>query len=75
VSRGFRDADATQAMSDAAVAGAIDRVLSRGREETPNGDGLCQDCGHEIGDERLAALPSAVRCVRCQAAWEQANPY
>jgi phage/conjugal plasmid C-4 type zinc finger TraR family protein len=73
MSRGFRNADETQAMSDQAVADEIERILEQGRDEVPGSapGGLCQDCGEKIGDERLAALPSAVRCVRCQAAWEQ----
>ena len=68
MSRGFRDADETQAMSDRAVASAIDRLL-----ETADGgsaDGRCVDCGGEIGEERRRALPSAARCISCQAAWE-----
>lgn len=28
--------------------------------------GYCADCGEEIEPERLAALPSASRCLRCQ---------
>jgi phage/conjugal plasmid C-4 type zinc finger TraR family protein len=73
MSKGFRNADQTQAMSDQAVANEIERILERGRQD-PIGaaaDGVCQDCGKPIGDERLTALPSAVRCVRCQATWEQ----
>ncbi|TMG13287.1 MAG: TraR/DksA family transcriptional regulator [Chloroflexi bacterium] len=73
MSRGFRDADETQAMSDQAVANEIQRILERGRAAFAGAaaDGLCHDCGERIGAERLAALPSAVRCVGCQAAWEQ----
>jgi len=73
VSRGFRDADETQAMSDQAVANEIQRILERGRAASTGAaaDGLCHDCGERIGAQRRAALPSAVRCVRCQAAWEQ----
>ncbi len=73
MSRGFRDADETQAMSDQAVANEIQRILKRGRDDQISavGDGSCQDCGERIGEERLTALPSAVRCFRCQAAWEQ----
>ena len=74
MSRGFRNADETQAMSEQAVAQEIERILERNRDDNPAGaraDGLCHDCGQSIGDERLAALPSAVRCVKCQAAWEQ----
>jgi phage/conjugal plasmid C-4 type zinc finger TraR family protein len=73
MSRGFRDADETQAMSDQAVANEIERILEPGRASSTGvvADGVCQDCGGQIGDERLAALPSAVRCVSCQARWEQ----
>ena len=73
VSRGFRDADETQAMADQAVAQEIERILERGHEESlpPTAPGVCADCGSPIGEERLAAVPSAVRCISCQAAWEQ----
>ncbi len=73
MSLGFRDADETQAMSDQAVANEIERILERGRAVSTGAvaDGMCQDCGERIGDERLAALPSAARCVKCQVAWEQ----
>jgi DnaK suppressor protein len=27
--------------------------------------GLCDECGREIGADRLAALPAAARCVDC----------
>ena len=73
MSRGFRDADETQAMSDQAVAKEIERILERGRDASTGAvaDGLCHDCGERISDERLAALPSTVRCMSCQVAWEQ----
>ena len=79
MSRGFRDADSTQVLSDQATSGEIDRILERDREQEAHAQarksegayGLCEDCNLEIGAERLAALPSATRCVRCQAAWEQ----
>lgn len=40
--------------------------------------GTCESCGAEISDERLAALPTAVRCSRCAAAqpavrWRRPN--
>ena len=28
--------------------------------------GICEECGRDIGEERLAALPCAVRCVECE---------
>jgi DnaK suppressor protein len=43
---------------------AVDAALSRlaaGRY------GVCDRCGHPIGDDRLAARPAAVTCVRCAA--------
>ncbi|HEY6117094.1 MAG TPA: TraR/DksA C4-type zinc finger protein [Candidatus Dormibacteraeota bacterium] len=72
MSRGFRDADATQAMSDQAVAEAIGKILERDGA-SGRGDGLCVECGKAISAERLEVLPDAARCVGCQAAWEQAN--
>jgi phage/conjugal plasmid C-4 type zinc finger TraR family protein len=72
VSRGFRNADETQAMSDKAVADQIERILEGGRDDGAAAPGgTCRDCGRPIGEERLVALPSATRCVTCQAAWEQ----
>ena len=29
--------------------------------------GVCEICGRPVGDERLAARPTATRCVRCAA--------
>lgn len=28
--------------------------------------GICEDCGAEIEEKRLRAMPYAIRCVRCQ---------
>ena len=83
MSRGFRNADATQELSDQATAAQIEQVRNRDREQASHSDerraqgvyGKCEDCGQDIGIERLVALPSATRCVRCQAAWEQANRF
>ena len=73
MSRGFRNADETQAMSDQALAQQIEKIIDAGRDDAGPGagDGRCLDCGRDIGAERLAALPSATRCVSCQAGWEQ----
>lgn len=30
--------------------------------------GICQDCGQQIPEGRLRAVPDAVRCVACQSA-------
>jgi RNA polymerase-binding transcription factor DksA len=29
--------------------------------------GICERCGQPVGDERLAARPAAVTCIRCAA--------
>jgi RNA polymerase-binding protein DksA len=33
--------------------------------------GICSECGGEIGLERLHAVPTATRCIDCQARLEQ----
>jgi DnaK suppressor protein len=46
-------------------AAAIDAALDRweaGRY------GVCERCGQPIGDDRLAARPAALTCIRCAAA-------
>jgi len=81
MSRGFRNADATQDMSEKATADTINEILELDREQAAHSAelkakgayGLCESCGKEIGAERLEALPSATRCITCQAGWEQAN--
>jgi len=81
MSRGFRDEDVNQAMTDKAMADTVSRVLeqeaeqeARSADRRQHGEaGSCEDCGRPIGAERLAALPTSTRCVRCQSAWEQAN--
>ena len=65
-------------LSEQATAGAIRDVVERGREDAVHAaerrskgvDGVCEDCGGQIGAERIAVLPTATRCVRCQAASE-----
>jgi DnaK suppressor protein len=81
VSRGFRDADETQAASEQATVAAINQILEQDREQAEHSaklraqgrSGVCEDCGGPIGAERLEALPESTRCVSCQAQWEQAN--
>ena len=60
-------------MSEQAIADQIERIIDRGRgdAQTVSSDGRCVDCGAEIGEDRLFVLPSAVRCVNCQSAWEK----
>lgn len=81
MSRGFRDADATQEQSELANSTTIDLILEQDRlqaahsaERRAHGTyGICEDCSGEIGAERLEALPDATRCIGCQAEWEAAN--
>jgi len=76
MSRGFRNSDETKALED-----TINAILERDREQAAHAaevrahglQGLCEDCGRPIGAERLEALPTATRCIRCQAEWEQTN--
>ena len=60
---GFERARVT-ALLDHAVArlAALDAAAARLAAGT---FGVCEVCGGPIGDERLAALPEAVRCVSC----------
>lgn len=30
----------------------------------------CEDCGEEIPEARRKALPSAIRCIKCQSIFE-----
>jgi RNA polymerase-binding transcription factor DksA len=81
MSRGFRNSDETQAMSEQATVDAIKQVIERDREQAEHSAqrraqgqaGICEECGGEIGAERMEALPDSTRCVRCQAAWDQAQ--
>jgi len=81
MSRGFRNADETQAMSEQATVEAINQILEADREQAEHSAllrrqgkaGVCEDCGGQIGAERMEALPDSTRCVRCQASWDQAN--
>jgi DnaK suppressor protein len=43
-------------------------VVNRAIEKVGEGSyGRCDDCGEPIESARLAALPTAIRCLRCQA--------
>ncbi len=33
--------------------------------------GVCASCGDEIGEKRLAAIPTALYCLECQEAYER----
>jgi DnaK suppressor protein len=48
----------------------IDTALARISEGSY---GLCETCGQEIPEARLAAEPTALRCVRCQERYEKTH--
>jgi RNA polymerase-binding transcription factor DksA len=60
------------ALVDRQVAEAreIEAALARLKTGAPN---ECADCGDEIGFERLAAAPTASRCLRCQTVYEKTH--
>ena len=33
--------------------------------------GICIDCGAKIPERRLRAIPNAIRCIKCQAKYEE----
>lgn len=78
MSRGFRDADTTQQISGRAADEAIQRVRAANEQQAQHAGelrdqgsyGVCESCGRPIGEERLAAVPEATRCISCQTTWE-----
>lgn len=58
--RGLLRAEDFQRQQDELAVGLIRSLLCE------EGEQYCVDCGDEIGLARLAALPSAKRCVDCQ---------
>lgn len=59
--------DVALAEIGAASLNAIEEALRRLAEGIY---GICTDCGGAIGSSRLAAVPFAIRCLRCQEAKE-----
>lgn len=45
----------------------IDQAL-RKIESDPEEFGVCEECGDDISDKRLAFMPYATLCIECQAA-------
>jgi len=57
-----------RARVDALLMQAREHLLEIGRAEQRLADanyGECERCGGRIGDERLAARPTAARCIDC----------
>jgi DnaK suppressor protein len=72
---------ASLAHDDEIAAAAVERQareleeVSRALEDLEAGRyGVCRDCGKPIPAARLRVLPSATRCVACQAQLEGASP-
>jgi DnaK suppressor protein len=53
---------------ETAELGALDTALER---LEAGHYGQCKDCGAPIPEDRLAAYPAALRCIRCQTAAEK----
>ena len=78
MSRGFRNADDTQELSGRETDEAVRRARSatelqaqRAAEMRGQGTyGRCESCGGSIGEDRLAAVPDATRCISCQRSFE-----
>jgi DnaK suppressor protein len=81
LSKGFREPDFAQIVTDRVTTDTIHRILEQDAVQAEHAldrraqgaYGVCEDCGSEIAAERLEFLPDATRCVGCQGAWDQAN--
>jgi len=82
MSKGFREPDFAQVVTDRVTTDTIHRILVEDAEHAEHarelfsrgGYGICEDCSRKIAPERLEALPDATRCISCQSSWEQTNP-
>ena len=81
MSKGFREPDFAQVVTDRVTTETIQRILEEDAVQAEHardrlahgGYGVCEDCSQQIAAERLQALPDATRCVSCQSAWDQGN--
>ena len=65
------DVNLAEVDRDLAELRQIDMALARVAQGTY---GRCKTCGEDIDRARLRAQPSALRCLRCQAAHERSHP-
>lgn len=63
-----RQIEAAEAMVERERDDAIARIRA---ELVLKGDEFCIGCGEPIEPARRAALPSAMRCIQCQRAYER----
>lgn len=66
------DIEFTLIQMKAGTLSKIEAALRRFDEDTY---GLCDECGADIAERRLRALPFAVRCKDCEEAREMAEAY
>ena len=52
--------------NDAALIARIDKALRKLRDE-PGEFGLCEECGDDLPEARLKAMPFAELCLECQS--------
>lgn len=65
--------DQAQELEELARSRALEAAQNRHTETQlrVSGSVRCLDCDAEVGQERLAAHPTAARCIYCQTAWEK----
>lgn len=68
VADGLAELDLAEVRHVLAELTEVDAALARMRDDTY---GECVDCGVEIAPARLAAYPTARRCIGCQDAYEK----
>jgi DnaK suppressor protein len=68
VADGLAELDLAEVRHALAELTRVDAALARMKDGSY---GECVDCGEPIAPARLAAYPTAERCVACQGAWEK----
>ncbi len=68
VADGLAELDIAEVRHALAELAEVDAALTRMRTGTY---GECRDCGEPIAPARLAAYPTATRCVACQERYER----
>lgn len=68
-----RELDQALGDRDTVALGEVSAALARLRDASAGRYGLCADCEAEIPFDRLRVEPWALRCVACQAAFEQGS--
>lgn len=69
-----RSQDLEERMREAGIRSVLDAADAAPRASGPSGLRLCRLCRGRIPARRLAALPGAKTCVRCQRRLEEGRP-